>query len=91
MHLSTAIFATVHVSDCDPPPATPLPSLSSGCQPDRVYVVGVCEHEPARVCMWGREGLSNLPSPKTPTPTAPNAAASHLWLEVGMWASWQKL
>lgn len=42
------------------------------------------------VRVGGEGGLSSLPSPDTPIPipTAPKPAASHLWLEVGMGASW---
>ena len=79
------------------PPHTPL---SSGCQLDRVCVVGVSVSLHARVCVcvcvcvcvngWGRE-LSTLPYSTPRTSTAPNLAVSHLWLEVGMGASCRKL
>lgn len=97
MHLSTAILATVHLSDCDSPLATPHPSLSSGCQLDRACVVGVCERKPARVCArmracvdgWvGAEGGAALFLPQHPHIHCPRPCCLPLWLEVGMGASW---
>lgn len=71
------------------PPHTPLLAQAVNWI---VCMQWVCESMSLPVCMWGGgKGLRHLPSPKTPTPAAPSAAVSHLWLEVGMWALWQKL
>lgn len=85
-----------------PPPATPYPSLSSGCQLDGVCVLACASGEvgacPANAPLQGglgkgaqRSSPSN-PTPLHPLPThPPTSCASHFWLEVGMEASGEKL